>query len=174
LQRRYPELLPKAALEGWLVPPQDIAGISEQQIATLGHVDVVICGWPCQGVSRANRNPQGLWDARSHVFFDVVRIVQVLGQRQKTGVGYMLEHVATGGDDRPAVRQAEEYFRHVLGDAFQLDAARVGAHAFRVRRYWTNLALNRHFEGALEKVPMPTAPLQDILPAHLEPLHAYI
>ena len=68
------------------MPPQDIAGISEQQIATLGHVDVVICGWPCQGVSRANRNPQGLWDARSHVFFDVVRIVQVLGQRQRRGL----------------------------------------------------------------------------------------
>ena len=108
------------------------------------------------------------------MFFDVVRVIEVLGRLQRTGVGYMLEHVATGGDERPAVVQAEEYFAHVLGEPFQLDAARVGAHAFRVRRYWTNLTLKRHFEGALEKVPMPTAPLQDILPAHLVPLHTYI
>lgn len=58
----------------------DVRKITEQQIASLGHIDIVVFGFPCQDLSIAGKR-QGLHDdegevTRSGLFFDAMRIVR--------------------------------------------------------------------------------------------------
>jgi len=48
LMWRYPELLPRSAIQGYqLVLPLDIALLGVQDLARVGPIDLVITGWPC-------------------------------------------------------------------------------------------------------------------------------
>jgi site-specific DNA-cytosine methylase len=72
----FPELLPTEALARcFSFLPHDIGMIEYRHIKALGPVDLIICGFPCQGFSRAARRAQGLRDPRSAVFFDMVNII---------------------------------------------------------------------------------------------------
>jgi site-specific DNA-cytosine methylase len=65
LRVRFPELLTTTAiLSAFSSLTGDISLISEKDLHWLGHVDLVIAGWPCQGMSMA-RNQNGLQDGRS-------------------------------------------------------------------------------------------------------------
>ena len=44
---------------------------------TYGHIDLLCFGFPCQGISQANRNATGLCDKRSSLFFEAMRIVDI-------------------------------------------------------------------------------------------------
>lgn len=147
--------------------PRDVRDIDDEVISGSPHWDVVACGWPCQGLSRANRRAKGLRDPRTHVFLDVVRIIDKLRSHQIGGVGYLLENVSTMGDKRPAVLEAEAYIKHCLGEEFTMDAVRVGSHFHRVRRYWTNLCSPAGLHEMLHKTPQTVKVLNDVLPSHL-------
>jgi site-specific DNA-cytosine methylase len=61
----FPELLTTTAiLSSFSSLTSDISLISENDLHWLGHVDLVIAGWPCQGMSMAG-NQKGLQDGRS-------------------------------------------------------------------------------------------------------------
>jgi site-specific DNA-cytosine methylase len=65
LRVRFPELLTTTTiLSSFSLLTGDISLISEQDLHWLGHVDLVIAGWPCQGMSMAG-NQNGLQDGRS-------------------------------------------------------------------------------------------------------------
>jgi len=52
----YPEQLPSSAIRGCFGKlPRDVTLISEDDLRRLGHVDLVIAGWPCQGHSRGGQ-----------------------------------------------------------------------------------------------------------------------
>jgi len=51
----------------------DVSEITHAQIAALGHIDVVVGGSPCQGLSLAGTR-KGLADERSGLFYEQVRI----------------------------------------------------------------------------------------------------
>jgi site-specific DNA-cytosine methylase len=56
----FPELLTTTAiLSTFFLLIGDISLISEKDLHWLGHVDLVIAGWPCQGMSMAG-NQNGL------------------------------------------------------------------------------------------------------------------
>lgn len=50
--------------------------ITRDHIRSLGPVDLIVCGFPCQGFSRAARRASRLKDARSAVFLDMFRFIQ--------------------------------------------------------------------------------------------------
>jgi DNA (cytosine-5)-methyltransferase 1 len=63
----------------------DVSKITEEQIADLGHIDLIIGGFPCQDVSNAGkrkglRNEDGT-STRSGLFFDAMRHVRVAHRR---------------------------------------------------------------------------------------------
>jgi site-specific DNA-cytosine methylase len=60
----------------------DIALLSEKNIHWLGHVDLVIAGWPCQGMSMAGKQ-NGLQDDRSSQFYDMIRVLHYLQTSQR-------------------------------------------------------------------------------------------
>ena len=62
LRRHYPDLLSiEATLVSFTALAQDVLLIEEDQLQTHGPVDVVIAGWPYQGLSMAG-NQNGLQD----------------------------------------------------------------------------------------------------------------
>jgi hypothetical protein len=76
LSKMFPELLPSEAFAScFSFLPQDIALIKQEHVRKLGQLDLIICGFPCQGFSRATRRAQGLRDPRSPVFFDMVNLI---------------------------------------------------------------------------------------------------
>jgi site-specific DNA-cytosine methylase len=51
---RYPTQLSVSAILGCCGQlPQDVTMISDEDLKRLGHVDLIIVGWPCQGHSPA-------------------------------------------------------------------------------------------------------------------------
>jgi site-specific DNA-cytosine methylase len=73
LSKTFPELLaPRAFARCFSSLPQDIALIKHKHVQELGPVDLIICGFPCQGFSRASQRAQELQDPRSAAFFDMV------------------------------------------------------------------------------------------------------
>jgi site-specific DNA-cytosine methylase len=51
---RYPAQLSTSVILGCCGQlPQDVTMISDEDLRRLGHMDLIIAGWPCQGHSRA-------------------------------------------------------------------------------------------------------------------------
>jgi hypothetical protein len=87
----FPELLTTTAiLSAFFSLTGDISLISEKDLHWLGHVDLVIAGWPCQGLSMAG-NQNGLQDGRSSRFYDIVRVIRYLQTFQRLPPGYIVE-----------------------------------------------------------------------------------
>jgi site-specific DNA-cytosine methylase len=65
LRVQFPKLLTTTTLlSAFSSLTGDISLISEKDLHWLGHMDLVITGWPCQGMSMAG-NQNGLQDGRS-------------------------------------------------------------------------------------------------------------
>ncbi|GAQ91782.1 DNA/RNA polymerase superfamily protein [Klebsormidium nitens] len=72
----FPDLLAESAFENRFgLLPHDVKLTNQSHIIALGPLDLVVCGFPCQGFSRASRTAKGLRDPRTAVFVDVVRLV---------------------------------------------------------------------------------------------------
>jgi site-specific DNA-cytosine methylase len=114
--------------------------IKYRHIKELGPVDLVICGFPCQGFSRASRKAQGLRDPRSAVFFDMVNIIHEITY-EHGNCGWFIENVDASDHKNNLVQ--EEFNQvikgTVLGTGCAFDAVAVGSYAHRFRRFWTNL-----------------------------------
>jgi site-specific DNA-cytosine methylase len=93
LSKMFPKLLPPEAFARcFSVLPHDISLIKHRHIKELGPVDLIICGFPCQGFSRATRNAQGLRDPRSAIFFDMVNIIHE-NTYEYGNCGWIIENV---------------------------------------------------------------------------------
>ncbi len=78
LMQRYPELLPRSAIQGYQrALPLDINLLGAQNLARIGPINLVIAGWPCQGHTRAGRG-EGLRDPRSRMFWEMLRVLRHL------------------------------------------------------------------------------------------------
>jgi len=163
----YPEQLPPSAIHGCFGQlPRDVTLISDEDLRRLGHVDLLIAGWPCQGHSRAGAG-RGLDDPRSSLFADLMRLTQWWFTHQASPPGYIFENVPPLGDTRTKVREDGQYIHQLLGPPTFVDAASLGSYAHRPRWIWTNLALSHVLTAALSRVKRPTGrKVDDILDDH--------
>jgi hypothetical protein len=129
-------------------------------------VDLVICGFPCQGFSRASRKTQGLRDPRSAVFFDVVNIIHEITY-EHGNYGRVIENVDASDHKNSLV---QEEFNQVVkgfpGTGYAFDAVAVGSYAHRFCRFWTNLIPTTLLHNMMEQQFASRSPeqsVQDIL-----------
>jgi hypothetical protein len=140
LSKLFPELLPSEAFAHcFSVLPHDIAMIKYRHIKELGPVDLVICGFPCQGFFRASRKAQGLRVPRSAVFFDMVNIIHEITY-EHGNCGWVIENVDASDRKNNLVQEEfNQVIKGVLGTGYAFDAVAVGSYAHRFCRFWTNL-----------------------------------
>jgi hypothetical protein len=129
-------------------------------------VNLIICGFPCQGFSRATRRAQGLRDPRSSVFFDMVNLIHEITYTHGN-CGRLIENV-DASDHRDALVRDEfnQVVKGVLGEGYAFDAVAVGSYAHRFRRFWTNLIPTTLLHSMVEKQFASRSPdqsVQDIL-----------
>jgi site-specific DNA-cytosine methylase len=117
----------------------------------MGPIDLVIVGWPCQGHTRAGRG-EGLHDPRSHMFWEMLRMLCHLQTHQVRALVYILENVPLLGDIRSHVMASVHEIRSWIGPAILLDATKVGSRAHRPRLWWTNLLPREVLKRAYETV----------------------
>ena len=146
LHRDYPHLLPASSTQGFQTTlTNDIKTVSKQQLSCLPPVDIVFAGWECQGHSSAGIG-LGLADPRSSLFYELVRVLNILEDLQLFSklrpvhpFAYVLENVASNFDRRQHIRDDFIRIQHYIGTSVVIDAARHGARAHRLRAFWTNL-----------------------------------
>ncbi len=127
LMRRYPELLPRLAIQGYQrALPSNIALLGVQDLARVGPIDLVIVGWPCQGHTRASRG-EGLCDLRSRMFWEMLQVLRHLQIHQARTPMYTLKNVPLLGDIRSHVMVSVHEIRSWIKPTVLLDATRVGS-----------------------------------------------
>ena len=165
LHEKYPMLLPKKAVEGFLTAlPADIRNVGPRELERIGQVDLITCSSPCQGLSRANRQAQGLADSRSALIVYAFRIILHIAGRQEEKPGYIFEMVHAADHQSAAARWAYRTMERFCGGIASevpgapeqrvwtvIDAAKLGSPAHRVRAFGTNLCphsvLQREYEA---------------------------
>jgi hypothetical protein len=147
LSGRYPHLLaPEAWEKAFETLPMDVYDISGTDLAAAvqqGEQWLVVAGWECQDLSPAGGG-KGLKGNRSSTYFQLLRVLDgVQGAAKAKGnppVGYLLENTAFQYHWSPEVAGRDfAAVCDVLGTPLEVDAARFGSRAHRLRNYWTNL-----------------------------------
>jgi hypothetical protein len=173
LRVRFPELLTTTAnLLVFSSLTGDISLISDKDLHWLGHVDLVIAGWPCQGMSMAG-NQNGLQDGRSSRFYDMVRVIRYLQTSQCRPPGYIVENIPVVSSSRSRTLESMHKIHGILGVPVLIDAAAVGFRAHRPRFWWTNLAPTKLLQSAIGCTRWPDVYVSDILDPHRTPRHIY-
>jgi site-specific DNA-cytosine methylase len=71
--------------------PSDIQLIQKKHMELLGHVDLIISGWECQG-SSATGFGEGLSDTIFGLFTDMIRLI-IWAQSISPTLGYVIENI---------------------------------------------------------------------------------
>jgi len=87
----------------------------------LGHVDLIISGWGCQGFSGA-RFGEGLSDTKSGLFTNMVRLI-TSAQSIFPMFGYVIKNTPSQFDHREKVQEHYMLVKHYLGELFLFDVA---------------------------------------------------
>jgi hypothetical protein len=147
LSGRYPHLLAPGAWEkAFETLPMDVYDISSAELVGAvqqGEQWLVVAGWECQDLSPAGGG-KGLKGNRSSTYFQLLRVLDsIQGAAKAKGsppVGYLLENTAFQYHWSPEVAGRDfAAVCDVLGTPLEVDAARFGSRAHRLRNYWTNL-----------------------------------
>jgi site-specific DNA-cytosine methylase len=133
LRTQFPEVLATNAIKSsFSTLAGDIALISTEDIHRCGHVDLVIAGWPCQGMSMAGKQ-NGLQDGHSSRFHDMIRVMRYLQTSQRRPPGYIVENVPVVSSSRSRTLESMHMIHNILGVPVLIDAAAVGSRAHRPR-----------------------------------------
>jgi hypothetical protein len=146
----------------------DISLISEKYLHWLGHVDLVIAGWPCQSMSMA-WNQIGLHDGRSSRFYDMVHVIRYLQTSQRRPPGYIVENVPIVSNLRSRTLENMHKIHGILGVPMLIDMVVVGSRAHRPLFWWTNLAPAELLQLAIGRTRWPDVYVSDILNPHRTP-----
>jgi site-specific DNA-cytosine methylase len=104
----------------------------------LGHVDLIISGWECQGFSTVGFG-KGLSDTRSGLFTDIIKLI-TWAQSISPTFNYVIENTPSQFDQKEKVQEHYTLVKHYLGKPLLLDAAQCNSYAHRLHNWWTNLA----------------------------------
>ncbi len=119
-QHNYPNTIQIGPVE--TIVPEMFSGIK---------VDLLIGGSPCKGISRMNRNQEGLEHNESRLFWEYVRILQFLKQKNPD-IKFLLEN--THGN-----KESTRIITETLGvKPISINSSLVSAQN-RPRYYWTNI-----------------------------------
>jgi site-specific DNA-cytosine methylase len=142
LHCRYSDQLPAVVCEGLLTAmPADIRLVGGPELERLMPIHVVTVLSPCQGLSRANRNGQGLADNRSQLIGDAFRILAYLSRHQDVKPAYTFEMVDAQDHPSQDARDGFTIMDRMAGGV--VDAAKLGSPAHRVRAFWTDAPVSR-------------------------------
>ena len=150
LHYKYPHLLSlEAFAHAFHSLPADVTRVSTEALVSAGARQgdqwLVIAGWSCEDLSAAGKG-KGLEGARSSNFYDIMRIVGVLQQLQlQRPPAYILEntHMQTPNNHQHVREVSFPAICQAIGQPVELDAARCGSYAYRLRNFWSNLACPR-------------------------------
>ena len=108
----------------------DIKSIDEDIIKSIGKIDLVLGGSPCQGFSRAGKG-LNFEDSRSKLFFNFVDILNIV-KKYNPSVKFLLENVQMK-------KEWIEVINNYMGvEAININSKLVSAQN-RPRLYWTNI-----------------------------------
>jgi hypothetical protein len=170
---QFPELLTTTVLLlAFSSLTGDISLISEKDLHWLGHVDLVIAGWPCQGMSMEG-NQNGLQNGCSSQFYDMVRIICYLQTSQRQPLGYIVENIPVVSSSRLRTLESMHKIHSILGVPVLIDTAAVGSRAHRPRFWWTNLVLVELLYSAIGRTRWPDVYMSYILDPHRTPRRVY-
>lgn len=110
----------------------DVTKLTNLDILTMRDVDIIIGGSPCQDLSIAKQNREGLHGARSGLFWKYVEILDVIKPKW-----FLLENVASmRNEDRDAITATLKKI-YPETECIMINSALVSAQQ-RKRYYWTN------------------------------------
>jgi site-specific DNA-cytosine methylase len=109
-----------------------------QDLDSIRPVDLVISGWPCQGLSQVGTG-QGLSNPRSGLFSKLIRMLQYLQISQLHSCAYVLENVRHLGNFQLVVSTAWQKIKAWIGEPLHVDVTAVNSCAHRFWWLWTNL-----------------------------------
>ncbi|CAI7779207.1 unnamed protein product [Closterium sp. NIES-54] len=93
----------------------------------------------------------GLSDPRGALLVNLLCVIDWIKEGQEKVV-YLLEHLDLEGDCREPVRKVQELVTKKLGKGVRCDAARLGARAHRVRRYWQKIVADEQLQQELDGI----------------------
>jgi hypothetical protein len=150
----------------------DIALVSAEGIHRCGHVDLVIAGWPCQGMSMAGKQ-NGLQDGCSSRFHDMIGVMRYLQISQRRLPSYIVENVQVVSSSWSRTLESMHRVHNILGVPVLIDAVAVGSRAHRPQLWWTNLAPAELLQSAVGPIKRPDVYVSDILDPHRAPRCVY-
>ena len=110
----------------------DVTKLTNLDILTMRDVDMIIGGSPCQDLSIAKQNREGLHGARSGLFWKYVQILDVIKPKW-----FLLENVASmRNEDRDAITETLKRI-YPETECIMINSALLSAQQ-RKRYYWTN------------------------------------
>jgi hypothetical protein len=169
----FPELLTTTTLLSTFSSfTDDIYLISDKDLHLLGHVDLVIGSWPCQGMSMVG-NQNGLQDGHSSRFYDMVRVIRYLQTSQRRLLGYIVENVPVVSSSRSRMLEGMHKIHSIFGVPVLIDTAVVGSRAHRPRFWWSNLAPAELLQSAIGCTRRLDVYVSDILDPHRIPRRIY-
>lgn len=110
---------------------QQIGNVLDIKCSELPRIDLLIGGSPCKGISRLNKNQEGLEHKESRLFWEYIRILNEL-KAKNPNLKFLLEN--THGN-----KEATDTITEVLGiKPISINSKSVSAQN-RPRYYWTNI-----------------------------------
>ncbi len=100
-------------------------------------IDMIIGGSPCQDLSIAKQNREGLKGERSKLFWEYIKALQIIKPKY-----FLLENVASMKDeDRDAITEVlKQIYSNI--NFVEINSSLVSAQ-YRRRYYWTNIPFNK-------------------------------
>lgn len=113
----------------------DVTKLTDDELSKLPKIDLLIGGSPCQDISRSqvNESNEGIFDSRSRLFFEYLRIRDWLIKNNNPNLLWLLENV------KPRKKEYLSIMSQYVGsEPIKIDSALVSAQR-RLRYYWTNI-----------------------------------
>eukprot|EP00873_Tetraselmis_striata_P003478 jgi/Tetstr1/423742/TSEL_014374.t1 len=159
MQARHPHQIPASAIHdsyGRINP--DVQSITDDELASLGHVDLVIASPPCAPFSAANPHRLMLADPRAGGLYGSIDVVKRLASMQSGGVNFILENV-------PGAARCHEIVE-AMGTPILVRAHELGSTARRDTVAWSNIRDIDFFRAHSQQAQRAPLSVGELLTTH--------
>eukprot|EP00873_Tetraselmis_striata_P004992 jgi/Tetstr1/425256/TSEL_015709.t1 len=159
MQARHPHQIPASAIHdsyGRINP--DVQSITDDELASLGHVDLVIASPPCAPFSAANPHRLMLADPRAGGLYGSIDVVKRLASMQSGGVNFILENV-------PGAARCHEIVE-AMGTPILVRAHELGSTTRRDTVVWSNIRDIDFFRAHYQQAQRAPLSVGELLTTH--------